>query len=50
MSREEFDKKYNGKNGKGNMVLSEDTNRGKYSKASQWMNKINGHRTSNIYL
>ena len=50
MKVKEFNKKFNSDQGRGNVVISEDTNSSIYSKASLWFNSIDDHWMSNIDL
>ena len=50
MSGDDFEKKCNREQGRGYVGVSEDTNRGLYSKASPWINAIYDHWISNIDL
>ena len=50
VSVKEFDKKFNHEQGRGNVDLSEDTNNRLYIKSSSFLNEIDYHWISNIYL
>ena len=50
MRGEDFEKKCKREQGRGNVDVSEDTNRRLYSKASPWLNAIDYHYMSKIYI
>ena len=50
MNGEDFEKKRKRDKGRGNVYLSEDNNRGIFSKASPWINEMDYHCMSNFDL